>query len=149
MLDDINVGVHVFSTGCLAFITTICMLPYYRPGQFEKAPWVAAPGDGHWTDTTHATSVSRDSQETGAPKPKEALLLPRNNKQPSPKRSPLRAVWDVVNVSDVAVAVCRGIKLLFGRPRLPKTSAFEPSRGYVPVAQGGEAGEELPTYRRT
>jgi hypothetical protein len=122
------------------------MLPYYRPGQFEKAPWVAAPSDGHWTDTTHATR--RESEETGPPKPKEALLLPRNNKQPSPKRSPLRAVWDVINVSDVAIAVWRGIKLLFGRPRLQNILATEQSRGYAPVASG-ERGEELPEYRRS
>lgn len=124
------------------------MLPFYRVSQFEKHPWVAAPGDGHWTDTTHATANGNNSDNDQQLKPDGAVLLPRKSREPSPKKSPFRAVWDVINVSDVAVAVYRGIKLLFGRPRIPNAGTdLRQNHAYSPVDQRIEGGEELPSYR--
>ena len=99
--NDLNLGLSVFVTVLLAFISSMAMIPFYRPRQFQKRPAVELSGKS--IDMEGAKIDNEGNFILG-----NTAILPEEKA----KRSALRAVLDAFNFGDVILCVWRAFQLL-------------------------------------
>jgi hypothetical protein len=122
--NDLNVGLHIWITLILSFLTAFLMMPFYRAVQFQRKPLVDLPG----AETGYAPRVPIEYDEDGNAKIGSLLVKP----EVKPKASPFKALLDTINIIDVFRAVWRGVKLIGKKD------------GYLAAPQ---EDNELPDYR--